>query len=524
MDGPWADPTVPRQCNVTDDRAQFSPSCEVIARANVLRNSGADWPDESDVPLARCYANYWTPDTNDGLCSCFDTQTWLGGEDCLQATLYTYWLLAGTLLLLIVLVIAAGYSVSWAVRRRQWKKNREARSAGAKPPAWWRGALCLGWSLADWNVALCLVGLLLMLLTLVAKGVAIFTRDKAATYMYAVLRALLIFLVCCSLFLLSIAWSSAGLAASSHATRRPGLARAMRLPAGLFVFSALLVLILLASILLLTFTQYYIDFKYLRYAYILHACTYALFVLLLLDCSVDVYQATKTGGLAGDTAWERVRRGARDSLQILFRYNLYSEQEERALLMAEESEATSGTTNGPAFVLRIRRDLVRVCSSVVLCVCVDLFGVILRIAAGDYAQRQVHEAPALAVVANFSQLGIIACLTLTVQYYYISARPPRRRPALQQNGLVGPSGLLRSTIYEATLPGGAAPTGYEAAGAGGDAPAGSPRSHVSPEAPQARAGPGKAASDATVLDSASSQDANTVEEPTQLEESGICLA
>ena len=522
MDGPWVDPNVPRHCNVSNNRAQPWPSCEAIARENALRNRHGEWLDESDVPLARCYANYWTPDTNDGLCSCFDTQTWLGGDDCLQATPYTYWIAAATLLLLVVLGFAAGYSVSLAVRRQQWKK-REARSAGAEPPAWWRGALCLKWSLADWNVALCLMGLLLMLLTLVAKGVALFTRDAAATYMFAILRALLIFLVCSSLFLLSIAWSSAGLAASSHATRRPGLARAMRRPAGLFVFSATLGLILLASILLLMFSQYLLDFKYLRYAYWLHVSTYTLFVLLLLDCSVDVYQATKMGGLAGDTEWERVRRGARDSLQILFRYNLYSAQEERALLMAEDFEASSGTTDGPAFVLRIRRDLVRVCSSVVLCVCVDLFGVVLRIATGDFAQRQVHEAPALAVVVNFTQLGIIACLTLTVQYYYISARPPRRRPALQPNGLVGQSGLLRSTIYEATLPGGEAPTGYEAARAGGDAPAGSPRSHVPAEAPQARAGLGKAVSDATVLDSASSQDADTVEEPTQLQESGICL-
>jgi hypothetical protein len=512
MDGPWVDPTVPRDCNVSNDRAGPWPSCEAIARANALRNRRSEGLEESDVPLARCYANYWTPVTNDGLCSCFDTQTWLGGDDCLQATAYTYWLGAGTVLLLIVIGFAAGYSVSWAVRRRRWKK-REARSAGAEPPAWLRGAICLGWSLADWNVGLCLVGLLIMLLTLVAKGVAIFTRDAATVYMFGILRALLIFLVCSSLFLLSIAWSRAGLAASSHATRRPGLARAMRRPAGLYVFSALLGLILLASIALLILSQYLLDFKYLRYAYSLHVCTYTLFVLLLLDCSVDVYQATKMGGLAGDTAWERVRRGARDSLQIIFRCNLYSAQEERALLIAEDFEASSGTTHGPAFVLRIRRDLVRVCSSVVLCVCVDLFGVLLRIVAGDFAQRQFHEAPALAVVVNFTQVGIIACLTLTVQYYYIAARPPRRRPALQQNGLVGPSGLLRSTIYEATQPGGEAPTGYEA---GGDAPAG--------EAPQACAGPGKAVSHATVLDSASSQDADTVEEPTQLQESGICLA
>jgi hypothetical protein len=529
MDGPWADPAVYRECKVDRDRAQPWPSCEDIAVANAIRNNREWQYDRTDVPLARCYPNYWTRDENDGLCSCFDTQTWLGGNDCLQATEYTYGIAAATLLLLIVLAFAVGHSGTWALRRWRWKKG-EARSIGAESRAWQRcGATCFGWSLADWNVALCLFGLFLMLLSLVAKVLTVFTRDTWAYYLFLVVRALLIFLVCSSLFILSIAWSSAALAASSHATPRPGLALIMRRPAGLFIFSALLGLILCASIVLLVLSQYFVDFKYLRYAYWLHVVTYTLFVLLLLDCSVDVYQATKPGGFAGVTTCERVVHGVRDSLQIIFRVNLYTKQEERALIMAEDFEASSGTTHGPAFVLRIRRDLVRVCSSVILCVCVDLFGIICRIVTGDFAQREAHYAPALAVVINFTQLGIIACLTLTVQYYYISARPPRRRPASPPKGglggLVGPSGLLRSTVYEATGAGGEAPTGYEVAGAGGEAPAGSAQSQLSSKA-LARAGSSQAVdSNATVMDSstsASSQDAGTVQEPT--DERGVCLA
>jgi hypothetical protein len=525
------DPAVPRDCTVRGDRAEPWPACEAIALANAIRNNRMGQYDATDVPLARCYPNYFTPDENDGLCSCFDTQTWLGGNDCLQGTEYTYGIAAATLLLLIVLVLAAGYSGKWALRRWRWKKG-ETRFVGAEPPARQRcGAACSGWSPADWNVALCLLGLFLMLLSLIAKVVTLITRDSVAMYLFVIVRALLIFLVCTSLLFLSIAWSSAALAASSHATPRPGLALIMRRPAGLFMFSALLGLILCASIVLLVLFQYFVDFKYLRYAYWMHVITYSLFVLLLLDCSVDVYQATKTGGFAGATTCERVVHGVRDSLQIIFRYNLYTVQEERALMMAEDFEASSGT-HGPAFVLRIRRDLVRVCSSVIVCVCVDLFGIICRIITGDLSQRQLHHAPALAVVINFTQLGIIACLTLTVRYYYISARPPRRRPApFQQGGLVGQSGLLRSTVYEATGAGGEALTGYEVFGARGEAPAGSALSQLSSKA-LARAGPSQAVvSDATVLHSnatdldsstsASSEDAGTVQEPT--DESGICL-